>query len=183
MPQLVTPVRSIPLKFLAVSLLLLITLLSSPVSFRAQTHRKTQTAPQSQVSDFGNQISGMYSFLREGEFVQITVEDGKVSGFVSRFGDRDSDRGAFLDQFFSKASLNGKRLSFTTKPIHGTWFEFTGTVSRGEGKTPDKEDYWSIQGTLKQYDLDENKNVSAKSREVTFKSFPQDLEDTTAPKQ
>src|SRR5580692_12886627 len=37
--------------------------------------------------------SGMYSFLREGEFVQITVEDaGKVTGFVSRYGDSESDR-------------------------------------------------------------------------------------------
>jgi hypothetical protein len=41
--------------------------------------------------------SGMYSFLREGEFVQVTVEAGRVSGFVSRYGDTESDRGMFLD--------------------------------------------------------------------------------------
>jgi hypothetical protein len=40
----------------------------------------------------GLQYSGMYSFLKEGEFVQVTVEDaGRVTGFVSRFGDLDSD--------------------------------------------------------------------------------------------
>jgi len=108
--------------------------------------------------------------------VQITVEEGKLTGFVSRYGDRESDKDAFLDQFFTKGTLDGKKISFTTKPIHGTWFEFAGMVSRGEAKTPDKEGYWIIRGTLKQYDEDENKHVSAKSREVTFKSFPQDMD-------
>jgi hypothetical protein len=47
----------------------------------------------SQAQD-GRQYSGMYSFLSEGEFVQITVEDqGKVAGFVSRYGDGPSDKG------------------------------------------------------------------------------------------
>src|ERR1035438_9484446 len=53
--------------------------------------------------------SGMYSFLREGEIVQFAVQDGKVSGFISRFGNADSDKGQFLDQFFDKASLAGDR--------------------------------------------------------------------------
>ena len=52
--------------------------------------------------------SGMYSFLQDGEFVQITVEDeGRVTGFISRYGDSDSDRGAFLDQFFKQGKLDG----------------------------------------------------------------------------
>ena len=41
----------------------------------------------------GAEYSGMYNFLRDGEFVQITVEDqGNVTGFISRFGDSESDR-------------------------------------------------------------------------------------------
>src|SRR3954467_3765284 len=61
-------------------------------------------------------ISGMYSFEREGEFVQITVEVRSpnadktkplaVTGFISRFGDTESDRGAFLDHFISKGTLD-----------------------------------------------------------------------------
>jgi hypothetical protein len=121
-------------------------------------------------------ISGMYTFLREGEFVQITVEEGRLSGFVSRYGDGDSDKDAFLDQFFTKASLEGKKISFTTKPVHGTWFEFNGTVARGDGQSRDKEGFWVIKGVLKKFSQDENKNVDVKSREVTLKSFPQDAE-------
>ena len=87
-------------------------------------------------------ISGMYSFLREGEFVQVTLEDGdRVSGFVSRYGDSGSDKGTFLDQFFSKASLKDKHLVFTTKPVHGVWYEFDGNVERGPGKTPHDEGF------------------------------------------
>jgi len=118
----------------------------------------------------------MYTFLREGEFVQITVENGKLSGFVSRYGERDSDRDVFLDQFFSKASLAGSHMDFTTKQIHGTWYEFSGDVNRGEAKTPDKEGYWIIRGKLKQYDQDEAGQVTAKSREITMKSFPEEEE-------
>src|SRR5271169_486317 len=57
-------------------------------------------------------LSGMFTFLREGEFVQLTVEDGQLSGFVSRFGDTESDKGQFIDQFFDKATLAGDHLYF-----------------------------------------------------------------------
>ena len=140
-----------------------------------QSHGKSPSQKIADQSALGDEISGMYTFLREGEFVQITVEEGKLSGFVSRYGDRDSDRDAFLDQFFSKASLDGRKITFTTKPVHGTWFEFAGDVNRGEAKTPDKEGYWVLKGTLKKYSEDDNKNVTSDSRQVTFKSFPKDL--------
>jgi hypothetical protein len=146
-----------------------------PVSYMQDAAANAGKA-SAQKQRSGDEISGMYTFLREGEFVQITVEDGTLSGFVSRYGDRESDRDAFLDQFFSKASIEGRKLSFTTKPVHGTWFEFSGEVRRGDAKTPDKEGYWLIHGTLKQFDEDDDKHVSSKSREVTFKSFPQDAQ-------
>ena len=120
--------------------------------------------------------SGMYSFLKDGEFVQLNVEAaGKVTGFVSRYGDSESDRGAFLDHFFKKASLSGSRVQFTTEQVHGVWFDFNGTLQRGSGKTLDDEDYYEMRGTLTEHALDPDKKESARSREVTFKSFPQDV--------
>lgn len=119
--------------------------------------------------------SGMYTFLREGEFVQVTVEDGrKVTGFVSRYGDLESDRGAFLDQFFKQGKLDGNQLAFTTETVHGVWYEFKGAVERGEGKNPGDEAYYVLKGTLTEYSTDTSKKTSAKSREVVFKAFPQD---------
>ncbi len=119
--------------------------------------------------------SGMYTFLKEGEFVQLTVEEGvQLTGFVSRYGDGESDKGAFLDQFFKTGKLEGNKLSFTTETVHGVWFDFKGTVERGEGKNPGDEGYYVLKGTLTQSSTDVNKKVSAHSRDVLFKMFPQE---------
>ncbi|MBZ5570796.1 MAG: hypothetical protein LAO09_02820 [Acidobacteriia bacterium] len=135
------------------------------------------SSQESTASKPAENYSGMYSFLRDGEFVQITVEDaGVVTGFVSRYGDSESDRGAFLDQFFKQGKLEETQLGFTTETVHGVWFEFKGTAGRGEGKTPAEEAYHILKGTLTEYRTDAEKKVSAKSREVIFKSFPQDTD-------
>lgn len=119
--------------------------------------------------------SGMYTFLKEGEFLQLTVEDGgSITGFVSRFGDGESDKGAFLDQFFKTGKLDGNRLTFTTETVHGVAFDFQGSVDRGEGKNPGDEAYFVIKGTLTENISDANKKVNAHSRPVAFKMFPQE---------
>src|SRR6266576_6205074 len=147
------------------------------VVFLSASLLTSQTAPPSQTPPKpAEDYSGMYSFLQDGEFVQVTVEDqGRVSGFVSRYGDLESDRGAFLDQFFKTGKLEGKKLSFTTDTVHGVWYEFKGTVERGEGKNEGDEAYYVLKGTLVQYNTDANKKTLSKSREVSFKSFPQDF--------
>jgi len=123
----------------------------------------------------GQDYSGMYSFLKDGEFVQLTVEDaGHVSGFVSRFGEGESDKGAFLDQFFKSGKIEGNKLSFTTDIVHGVAFDFKGTVERGPGKNPGEEGYFVMKGTLTENDTDVNKKLTSHAREVVFKMFPQD---------
>ena len=132
--------------------------------------------PQKRASSPGADYSGMYSFLRDGEFVQITVEDrGRVTGFVSRYGDSESDRGVFLDHFFKSGKLDGVQLAFTTETVHGLSFEFRGSVERGEGKSRGDEAYYVLKGTLVENATDEAKKTSSRSREVALKSFPQDM--------
>lgn len=118
--------------------------------------------------------SGMYTFLQEGEFVQLTVEDqGQVTGFVSRYGDGQSDKGAFLDQFFRSAKLDGNKLAFTTEVVHGVWFDFKGSIDRGAGKNPGDEAYYVLKGALIESSADANKKVSTQVRDVVLKMFPQ----------
>ena len=69
----------------------------------------------------------MFTFLKEGEFVQLTVEDGQLSGFVSRFGDTDSDKGEFIDQFFDKATL-ARQTIFISRPSRCTPSGMNSTV-------------------------------------------------------
>ena len=136
---------------------------------RATQARAQDSAPKP------DDVSGMYTFLREGEFVEVDVEpDGRVTGFISRYGERDSDRGAFLDHMFTKGSMQGNKLAFTTRSVHGVAFEFKGSVDRGEGKAPGAEAYHVIKGTLTQTTEDKDHKTSAQQREVVFKSFPAD---------
>ena len=124
----------------------------------------------------GAEYSGMYNFLRDGEFVQVTVEDqGNVTGFISRFGDSESDRGAFLDHFFKQGKLDGNKLTFTTQTVHGVGFEFRGTVERGDGRKSGDEAYFVLKGTLTENSTDEAKKTTSRSRDVALKSFPQDV--------
>ena len=141
------------------------------------------TPPSAPAGKPAENYSGMYSFLQDGEFVQLNVEDAnQVTGFISRYGDLESDHGQFLDHFFKPSMLDGRKLSFTTETVHGVWYEFKGNIERGPGKNPGDEAYYLLKGTLTQYSTDSNKKPSSKSREVSFKSFPQDL-DTPPPSQ
>lgn len=127
-------------------------------------------------------VSGMYAFLKEGEFVEVDVDSERVTGFISRIADTDSDRGAVLDHMFTKGSFDGKNLAFTTRELHGVSYEFKGTIQRGDGKQPGSEGYWVIKGTLTENTLDANKKPSARSREVELKSLPSDAQPTAAKK-
>lgn len=166
----------------ALNLLVLLTLVSFVAV--AQQQPSNPPAPSGEpAASSADDISGMYSFLKEGEFVQITVQDNVVTGFVSRYGDTASDKDAFLDQFFDKAALKDNHLTFTTKKIHGVWFDFDGTVERGSGKTPHDESYRILRGTLTHNSEDASGKPVAKSRQIEMKSFPQDLDQDETPKQ
>lgn len=140
----------------------------------AQSKAAEQKAPSEKDKE-AEAYSGMYAFLKEGEFVQLTVEDGgRVTGFISRYGDGESDKGAFLDQFFKSGKLDGNRLSFTTDIVHGVSFDFKGSVERGEGKTSGDDGYYVLKGSLTENVTDVNKKVTSHLRDVVLKMFPQE---------
>jgi hypothetical protein len=152
----------------------------------AKTSGEKQNNSQAPTADPKDQraYSGMYTFLKDGEFVQLTVEDGGgITGFVSRYGNGDSDKGAFLDQFFKTGKLDGNKLAFTTEVVHGVAFDFQGTVERGDGKNPGDEAYFVLKGTLTENISDANKKVTSRSRPVVFKMFPQDTASPPAARQ
>jgi hypothetical protein len=152
---------------------IVVALASANLVSAQQDAAKPDRTPSPKAASAAQQYSGMYSFLKEGEFVQLTVEDnGHVTGFVSRFGNGETDKGAFLDQFFKTATLDGNKLNFSTEVVHAVWFDFEGTVSRGEGKNPQDEAYFVIKGRLKENSTDVNKKVTSHSQDVVLKKFP-----------
>lgn len=137
-------------------------------------------AAQQATPPLSADYSGMYSFLKDGEFIQITIEEkGAVSGFISRYGDSESDKGVFLDQFFKSGTTDGTKLSFTTESVHGVWFTFEGAFARGSAKTPQDDGYLIVRGTLTRFSSNADKKITSQARQVEFKSFPRD---TTPPK-
>ena len=148
---------------------LVVTMLLACALASAQTQQQKTAVP-------ADDYSGMYSFLQEGEFVQISLEDdNRVTGFISSFA--DSDKTGFVDYFFEKAELRNRDIRFSTRKVRGTWFEFKGTIERGPGQTRDAEAYYVIKGTLTQSTSDAKGLVTAKESEVTLRSFPRDIED------
>jgi hypothetical protein len=127
---------------------------------------------QASAPAVSSDLSGMFTFLREGEFVQLTIEDGQLSGFVSRFGDSDSDKGEFIDQFFDKASIQNEHLTFKTKTVHAVWYEFDGTLTTVAGKQKGDEGYRLLRGKLTMHSADAKGADHASERTVEFKSFP-----------
>ncbi len=140
----------------------------------AQAAKRAESVP-SQDSKNGRAYSGMYTFLKEGEFVQITVDDPThVTGYVSRFGDEDSGKAAFVDHYFKNGKLDGNNLNFTTEIVQGVAFDFKGAVERGEGKNPGDESYFVLKGTLTENRTDANKKMTSHSSEVAFRMFPKE---------
>ena len=117
-------------------------------------------------------VSGMYTFLREGEFVELSVDDGQPTGFISRFGDTESDKGEFIDHFFDKVTVQGNQVHFTSKTVHAVWYEFDGTFSTVPSKQKGEEGYQVLTGKLTLHKADATGKDQASERTVTFKSFP-----------
>jgi len=132
-------------------------------------------AQQTAQANPADEISGTYSFLQEGEVLQLTVEDGKLSGYISRYGDSDSDQGQFIEQFFDKTLLDGDRLSFNTKIVHGVGYEFSGVIAIDTGKKVGEEGYRVLRGKLVENSEDANGKTKTRQRQVEFKSFPAEV--------
>lgn len=173
------------------TLLLSLTLAALAAAGHAQAGLSTRGQNKAGQEDSANavaphaaeDISGMYSFIKEGEFLQITLDKKAVTGYISRMGDSDSDNGVFLDQFFAQADVQGHDVSFTTRPLHSVWYEFKGKFNRGPGKTRGDDGYYILRGTLKELTSNNaDKTVSSRSREVEFKLLaqPEDLEEAPA---
>lgn len=95
-----------------------------------------------------SEASGEYQLGRPGDVIEIILDNNGLTGYISRLGRNDKDKEVPLTYFFDQTQLNAHTLSFTTKPVHGEWYSFDGTVVRGPAPTRDKEGYYLLKGRL-----------------------------------
>jgi hypothetical protein len=169
----------------ALSLMAAVCHAQTGLATRGQNKAAQEDSANATVPHAAEDISGMYSFIKEGEFLQITLDKNAVTGYISRMGESDSDDGVFLDQFFLKADVQGHDVSFTTRALHSVWYEFKGRFSRGPGKTKGDDGYYVLRGMLKELTSNNaDRTVSSRSREVEFKLLaqPEDPDEAKPPK-
>jgi hypothetical protein len=113
------------------------------------------------------EASGEYMLGHPGESIEITLQYGDLSGYISRQGDSESDSGTPLTFFFEKTTLHGQELGFTTRQIHGVWYSFQGRIVRGPGRLRSDDGYYLLTGELIQHDTAQK---SESRRTVSLKS-------------
>jgi hypothetical protein len=112
-----------------------------------------------------SEASGEYT-LGSGEIIDVELQPDRLSGYITRLGDRVSDEGTPLTFFFATSRLADQRLSFTTRQVHGVWFSFDGTIVRGTARTRDQQGYYLLQGQLILHD------VAAQTQQTRMVSLP-----------
>ena len=147
-------------------------------------------AQQPPLGDF----TGRYGFLRDGEEVQLTLSPAptpetdwsqpmEVSGYVTRFGDTDSDKGQMMDLFFKSGKLEGNKITFATKAVHGIAYEFEGKIAHGDAQSWAKDGYYVVSGKLTEHTTDAKGKVRSRTREITMKSLANLDEEGQKPEQ
>ncbi len=97
--------------------------------------------------------SGEYALGSSGA-IDVELQPDRLSGFISRLGDRESDQGTPLTFFFATGHLSGQQMSFTTRQVHGIWFSFEGTIGRGPARSREQQGYYLLEGRLVMHDVD-----------------------------
>ena len=98
------------------------------------------------------EASGEYA-LGSGEIVDVELQPDRLTGYITRLGDRESDEGTPLTFFFATSRLAGQRLSFTTRQVHSVWFSFEGTIVRGNARSREQQGYYLLEGRLVLHDV------------------------------
>lgn len=115
-------------------------------------HQRGEVAPGPQthaangVSTLPDEASGEYELDGAGSVVQITVDENRLVGYVTKM-----DQGIPLTLLFDRTTIDGNRLTFTTKAVHGLWYSFEGTIVRGNAASASVTGFYRLIGEWTTY--------------------------------
>jgi len=128
--------------------------------------QETPTQAAKGISTLPDNASGEFTLDSHGSVIQITIEHDRLTGYVTLMQGNNA-----LTLFFDKTSINGKRVTFTTRTVHGLSYSFAGEVLRGYAEAPSLNGYYHLAGKLTA-----TRNGIAETKWVDLKSTPR-LED------
>lgn len=129
---------------------------------RDKAEPQTQTPEVKGYSTLPDSASGEYVLDSHGSVVQITIEHNRLTGYVTRM-----DSETALTLFFDKASIEGNKVTFTTKTVHGLRYEFRGAIVRGDEAEPSLNGYFLLAGKMTMY-----RGATPEPAQVRLKSTP-----------
>lgn len=131
-----------------------------------QTAPTTSSGKVKGTSTLPESATGEYMLDETGSVVQITIDNGVLDGYISRVIEGQTTA---LTYFFDRTTVDGNHLTFTTKPVHGIWYSFDGTIVRGDAATKQETGFYRLKGTWVMH-ADAGKTQSPSM--VSFKSTP-----------
>lgn len=149
-----------------IALLLLATAASAQTApvlrSRGENAPRPRTRATKAISTLPAAASGEYEMDGHGSVIQITIEHGRLTGYVTKM-----DHETALTLFFDRTTVNGNRLSFATKTVHGLRYSFKGTIVRGDAERVSMDGFYRLVGELTTY-LDNGSDTER----VSLKSTP-----------
>jgi hypothetical protein len=150
---------------------------TDPTLHKRGTTSTQSTTTQSQQADPGtpkqsgswsslpDDAQGEYQLDETGSVVQITIEDGKLSGYVTKVLDEETG----LTYFFERAAIHGNQVSFATKEVHGISYSFEGQIVRGDSRANTESGFYRLKGA---WTLHDNTHKTQSESNVSLKSTP-----------
>jgi hypothetical protein len=129
---------------------------------RDQADQGTQTHAAKGFSTLPETASGEYELDDRGSVVQITIEQNRLTGYVTQM-----DQGLALTLSFDHATLAGNHVSFTTKTVHGLRYSFAGAIVRGDAVDQSQTGFYRLTGDWTTY-----RSAQQTTRRVNLRSTP-----------
>lgn len=153
--------------------LIIATLLLSAVAGAQTTpvlHSRRENTPEAStratraISTIPEDASGEYEMDGKGSVIQITIEHGRLAGYVTKM-----DHETALTLFFDRTTVDGNRLSFVTKTVHGLHYTFRGTIIRGDAESRSIDGFYRLLGNLTAHS-----SIGNQTERISLKSTPRD---------
>lgn len=153
------------------SFLIALLLLTAPAfaqttpSLHSRGHNNQQGPPTQAakgVSTLPENASGEFILDSHGSVIQITIEHDRLDGYITLMQGNNA-----LTLFFDKTSINGRRVTFTTRVVHGLSYAFAGEILRGDAEAPSLNGYYRLAGKLTI-----NRDTAPQTKWVDLKSTP-----------